>query len=97
MSDLNNVHCGSGSKFLSKRSWTKEFEMADEVINKRRREFLKVSGQVLSGVAVGGSVVATLPANRARHGDQGLRSIAGDGRELDFDPAVDAGVKEIKR
>ncbi len=36
--------------------------MADEVINEKRREFLRFSGQVLSGVAVGGSVVATLPA-----------------------------------
>jgi len=36
--------------------------MADEVINEKRREFLKVSGQVLSGVVVGGSVVATIPA-----------------------------------
>ena len=36
--------------------------MFDRGANKKRRDFLKVSGQVLSGVVVGGSVVATLPA-----------------------------------
>lgn len=37
------------------------------------------------------------PMSRARHGVQRLKSIAGYGRELSFDPAVDAGVKEIER
>jgi hypothetical protein len=41
---------------------TKEFEMVDEVVNEKRREFLSVSGQVLSGVVVGGSAMATPPA-----------------------------------
>jgi hypothetical protein len=38
--------------------------MADELINEKGREFIRVSGQVFSGVGVvvGGSVVATLPA-----------------------------------
>lgn len=36
--------------------------MADKGIDEKRREFLKVSGQVLSGAVVAGSVVATSPA-----------------------------------
>jgi len=39
--------------------------MADEVINEKRREFLKVSGQTLSGVVVGGAVMTALPATAA--------------------------------
>ena len=33
--------------------------MVDEVVNKKRREFLRASGQILSGVAVVGSSIAT--------------------------------------
>ena len=32
--------------------------MVDEVINEKRREFLRMSAQVLSGVVVGGSSIA---------------------------------------
>ena len=36
--------------------------MADQGINETRREFLKISGQAISGVVIAGSVAATLPA-----------------------------------
>jgi len=35
--------------------------MADQVLNETRREFLKISGQALSGVVVAGSIAAALP------------------------------------
>ena len=37
--------------------------MADDVMNETRREFLKMSGQALSGVVVAGSIAAALPDN----------------------------------
>jgi hypothetical protein len=36
--------------------------MADHVLNETRRDFLKISGQALSGVVIAGSAAAAAPA-----------------------------------
>jgi hypothetical protein len=43
--------------------------MVDEVINEKRHRFPRASGQVLSGVVVGGSAMPTPPATRKNHAE----------------------------